>query len=507
MKIESKYNYFNDNRIILKLLPIFTLAFVLLILYSINTNLTNVPELLDKKEQTLKLLVPKQKSKYCQKTLFFTSNLRSDKDDIDNYDIIEYKNTKNFFVTYYMGDEEYEQYEHLLAKHGIIKSVDAFADNNFYLSKRCLSLIKKYKDNMKLNNFKKFYRFFGYQILMKDTLYKNYLEMKKEFDEDYNYMSETYYYPDDKDIIEKKFENYTLNLDDLWLIKPAHLWGGIGIRIFQSLNDIKAKSFLLNKYITNLDLINNKKYDLRLYILVTGLKPLRIYFYQEGLIRIAAKKYTLNEESIKNRFIHLTNTGVNSANEDFIVPDNSSNEEANIWNLKMYVKRLKKLNIDFNEFKQKINDIIIKSIISVYEKLTSEQTKNNLNDINFYDLLGYDIIIKKNFEPILLEINSGPSIVYHNQLDKPIKTNLLVDTLNLVGISIFNKNIAFYKKKEIKNSVEFNVQNALCELQRPRGDYELIFPSKENIDTYKKFFKGRNNDENTMFWNIIQNGG
>ena len=507
MIIESKYNYFNDNRIILKLLPIFTMVFVLLILYTINTNLTNVPELLDERDQTLKLLVPKQKSKYCQRTLFFTSTLRNNKDNIDNYSIIEYKNKKSFFVTYYMGDEEYEQYEDLLAEHGIIKSIDAFADNNFYLSKRCLSLIKKYKDSMKLNNFKKFYRFFGYQVLKKDTLYRNYLEMKKEFDEDYNFMSETYHYPDDKDIIEKKFENYTLNLDDLWLIKPAHLWGGIGIRIFQSLNDIKAKSFLLNKYITNLDLINNKKYDLRLYILVTGLKPLRIYFNQEGLIRIAAENFTLNEESIKNRFVHLTNTGVNSANKDFIIPDNSSNEEANIWNLKMYAKRLKKLNVDFNEFKQKINDIIIKSIISVYEKLTSEQTKNNLNDINFYDLLGYDIIIKKNFEPILLEINSGPSIVYHNELDKSIKTNLLVDTLNLVGISIFNKNIAFYKKKEIKNSVEYNVQNALCELKRPRGEYELIFPMKENIDTYKKFFKGRNNDENTMFWNIIQNGG
>ena len=173
----------------------------------------------------------------------------------------------------------------------------------------------------------------------------------------------------------------------------------------------------------------------------------------------------------------------------------------------MYANRLKKLNVDFNEFKQKINDIIIKSIISVYEKLTSEQTKNNLNDINFYDLLGYDIIITKNFEPILLEINSGPSIVYHNELDKSIKTNLLVDTLNLVGISLFNKNMAFYKKKEIKNSVEYNVQNALCELKRPRGDYELIFPLKENINNYKKFFKNKNNKENELFWAEIESGG
>ena len=173
----------------------------------------------------------------------------------------------------------------------------------------------------------------------------------------------------------------------------------------------------------------------------------------------------------------------------------------------MYANRLKKMNVDYNELKHKIHDIIIKSIISVYKNLTLEQKLNNLNDINFYDLLGYDIIITKDFEPILLEINSGPSTTYHNQLDKPIKTNLLVDTLNIVGISMFNKNILLYRNKKIKNSVEYNVQNAICELNRPRGDYELIFPLKENINKYRKYFKRKNNKENKMFWNIIQKNG
>ena len=88
---------------------------------------------------------------------------------------------------------------------------------------------------MKLNNFKKFYRFFGYQILMKDTLYQSYRNMKEEFNEDYNYMAETYYYPHDKKIIKEKFRKYELNMNDLWLVKPAHLFGGYGIRIFESL--------------------------------------------------------------------------------------------------------------------------------------------------------------------------------------------------------------------------------------------------------------------------------
>ena len=256
-----------------------------------------------------------------------------------------------------------------------------------------------------------------------------------------------------------------------------------------------------------MDLINNKKYDLRLYVLVTGLKPLRIYLNREGLIRIASRNFSLDISNIKDRYVHLTNTGVNSKSKEFIIPNNDDSEQANIWNFHTYERYLKKINVDYNKIKDKIKDIIIKSMISVYKNLTMELSENNLNDINFFDVLGYDIIITNTYEPILLEINSGPSIVTYNELDKPIKTNLLVDILNIVGITPFSKNFFFNKKQKFEINAEFNVNKALCELSRPRGDLELIFPLKENINIYKKFFKNKNNKENEIFWAEIESGG
>ena len=90
----------------------------------------------------------------------------------------------------------------------------------------------------------------------------------------------------------------------------------------------------------------------------------------------------------------------------------------------------------------------------------------------------------------------------YNKLDKPIKTNLFTDSLNIVGISIFSKNV-FNKKDNSFIKVEDRVNNAFCELDRPRGDFELIFPLKENINIYEKFFKGINSIENTLFWKRI----
>jgi len=98
-------------------------------------------------------------------------------------------------------------------------------------------------------------------------------------------MPETYIYPEEKNLIYNKFNNYILNLTDLWIVKPSNLYAGQGITILDSIEKIELNEFVITKYIINLDLINEKKYDLRLHVLISGLKPLRIYFYRKIIQR------------------------------------------------------------------------------------------------------------------------------------------------------------------------------------------------------------------------------
>ena len=73
--------------------------------------------------------------------------------------------------------------------------------------------------------------------------------MKKIFNEEYNFMPKTFIYPEDKDLINQKFDNYKLNFDDLWLVKPSYLSRGRGIQFFESVNQIEYKDFLITKFI------------------------------------------------------------------------------------------------------------------------------------------------------------------------------------------------------------------------------------------------------------------
>ena len=44
----------------------------------------------------------------------------------------------------------------------------------------------------------------------------------------------------------------------------------------------KMRPLIVQKYVARPHLINNTKYDLRIYVLLTSLCPLRVFLYDEG---------------------------------------------------------------------------------------------------------------------------------------------------------------------------------------------------------------------------------
>jgi len=60
------------------------------------------------------------------------------------------------------------------------------------------------------------------------------------------------------------------------------------------------------------------KFDLRLYVLVTGVNPLRIYLSKEGLARLSTKMYDeVDDENLDDMMMHLTNYSINKNSQKF----------------------------------------------------------------------------------------------------------------------------------------------------------------------------------------------
>ena len=72
-------------------------------------------------------------------------------------------------------------------------------------------------------------------------------------------------------------------------------------------------------------MINQTKFDLRLYVLITSINPLRIYLYDDGLVRFASKPYSSDTSTAADVFTHLTNYSINKESASYL-----SNEDSRI---------------------------------------------------------------------------------------------------------------------------------------------------------------------------------
>ena len=76
---------------------------------------------------------------------------------------------------------------------------------------------------------------------------------------------------------------------------------------------------MAQRYIANPFLMDGLKFDMRLYVLLYGVNPLRVFLFKDGLIRLATEPYVKpTEENIDNLFMHLTNYAINKNNENFV---------------------------------------------------------------------------------------------------------------------------------------------------------------------------------------------
>ena len=320
---------------------------------------------------------------------------------------------------------------------------------------------------------------------------------------------ETYLFPEQKDEINLKFSNYHYNEKDVWLLKPAKGLMAKGIKILDNYQDIKNynySQFLISKYVMNPLLINKKKFDMRAYILVTGMNPLKIYFYRDGYIKISVKDFNLNHESINDGCIHITTSDINIEcfeGKEYKYDINIYDEKSHFWSYLNFERYCNKKGINYTEIMEQMKDIFIKTFISLNSNFIKSIKKRKFNDRNLYQLYGLDLMVDINNKVYLLELNRNPSMRNGHGVCDYMYDNLITDILNIVGIIPFNHNETQQPMdKDIfiyDDEIEEIVDDCLCEFGRPRGMFELIYPLKKNINEYEKYYE-RIYPESQLLW-------
>ncbi|KAH9278835.1 Tubulin polyglutamylase TTLL11 [Echinococcus granulosus] len=94
-----------------------------------------------------------------------------------------------------------------------------------------------------------------------------------------------------------------------------------------SMGFLAAKE-VVQQYEDNPVLVSGFKADLRIYVVLESIKPLRIHVYRDGLVRLASQRYhTPDPMNMRNSKMHLTNYSINKF-PDSVDPGTSSQMES-----------------------------------------------------------------------------------------------------------------------------------------------------------------------------------
>ena len=107
------------------------------------------------------------------------------------------------------------------------------------------------------------------------------------------------------------------------------------------------------------------KYDLRIYVLVNSVNPLRVYIHEEGLARFATEPYKKpTAHNMDNLFMHLTNYAINKLSSAYQAGEESSGDEesGHKRSLKAIMNILECCGANKRKLMTEIKDIIVKTM-------------------------------------------------------------------------------------------------------------------------------------------------
>ena len=154
------------------------------------------------------------------------------------------------------------------------------------------------------------------------------MRLYKLYPDEYDFFPRTYLLPVEYNEFKLQFKKDPAKKDsatkeaaetETFIIKPENLCQGRGIYLVKDPTEVEnADSCVAQKYIPNPFLIDELKFDLRLYVLLMGVNPLRILLFKDGLVRLATEPYVRpTGDNIGNLFMHLTNYAINKKNNIF----------------------------------------------------------------------------------------------------------------------------------------------------------------------------------------------
>lgn len=228
----------------------------------------------------------------------------------------------------------------------------------------------------------------------------------------------------------------------VFIVKPAASCQGRGIHLARSLQDLQdpRSASIAQEYEARPFLVEGLKFDLRIYVLLSSVDPLRLWLFDEGLVRFATTPYAKPRgANLKNVTQHLTNYAINKDSENFV--QNSGGivrgDVGSKRTLSWFKAWLDSHGYSSSRVWGRIVDLINKVFIAGQPHLARtyrSAVPAEGGSMRCFEVLGLDVLLDSKLQPWMLEVNHSPSLSCDSQLDTQIKIKLIKETLQMLRL-------------------------------------------------------------------------
>lgn len=226
-----------------------------------------------------------------------------------------------------------------------------------------------------------------------------------------------------------------------WICKPADGSRGRKIFLIRDIGELDYDCpYVVQRYVDRPLLLGGRKFDLRLYVLVTSMRPLRAFLYRDGLVRLATAQYDASDRD--NAYVHLTNTSINKHAPRARAAGGGAGDEAGASNApdapdarapecKLALSSLLAAEPEHLACSAAVWERI-RALISL--TLLSAAPDVPPSTASCFELLGFDILIDACGKPWLIEVNCSPALGVDSAADETVKPSLLRDALRVLDL-------------------------------------------------------------------------
>ncbi|PFH38709.1 hypothetical protein BESB_010510 [Besnoitia besnoiti] len=349
-------------------------------------------------------------------------------------------------------------------------------------------------------------------ISRKNYLARNLLRMKAYYPKEYKFFPHTWSLPADLADFRCQF---TGSRRKTFIIKPDASSQGRGIFLTRNIEDIDPTEHLVaQRYLHRPFLIDGLKFDLRIYVLLAGCNPLRLFVHQDGLVRFATSPYAKpTGKNLHDKTMHLTNYAINKSSSNFKPNRDPYNpSKGHKRSLFHVLDQLKREGHDVDALCKEIDECLCKTIIAIQPSLAhiyGSCKGEDLSNSMCFEVLGIDIMIDHKLTPWLIEVNHSPSFSTDSELDTIVKFKVIRDALVLLGLSSENRR-RYHAQQRVraeqwrmampKQTREERLEDRrqmMNELAKRRTEWEdahmggwrRIFPTEERAAKYSHLFE------------------